>query len=157
MVFDLKSIDWRDYFRMWVYGGKVLKGGASLLSSHITAIDWYNDLLWHMHFSGAYRWYFVPWVLCQTFCFGSYLEKECNDVAVCRVWLCALSWILNNWPMVHESLKTRLGMSCNCDQALLLVVRDAVKSGDELNFLMSKNYSWKICYLQILLFSIYQL
>jgi len=40
----------------------VLKGGANLLSSQITAIDWYSNLLWHMHFSGTYRWYFVPWV-----------------------------------------------------------------------------------------------
>jgi len=45
-----------------------LKGGTNILSSHITAIYWYI-LLWHMHFSGAYRWYFVPWVLLHAFCF----------------------------------------------------------------------------------------
>jgi len=40
--------------------------------------------------------------------------------------------------------------------ARLPVVGDAVKAGDEVKFLMSKNYSWKLCYLQIILINIYQ-
>jgi len=38
-----------------------------------------------------------------------------------------------------------------------LLVGDVVKAGDEVKFIMSKNYSWKIYYLQIILINIYQL
>ena len=51
-----------------------------------------------------------------------YLEKECNDVAVCRVWRCGRSWLV-------RSPKTRHGMNCCCAHALLPAVGDAVKVG----------------------------
>jgi len=57
----------------------------------------------------------------------------------------------------NASLPKRKSVGVVAARAPLLVVTDAVKSGDEVKFLMSKNYSWKICYLQILLTNIYQL
>jgi len=59
--------------------------------------------------------------------------------------------------MVRKSPKTRHGMSCYWARAHLPVIGNAVKAGDEVKFLMSKNYSWKICYLEIILINIYKL
>jgi hypothetical protein len=52
----------------------------------------------------------------------NHLEKECNDVAVCRVWRCDRSW------MVRKSPKTLHGTSCCWAHAHLHVVGDAVKA-----------------------------
>jgi len=54
---------------------------------------------------------------------GNYLEKLCNDVAVCRVWRYGRS------SMVRKSPKTRHGMSCCCAHELLPMVGGAVKAG----------------------------
>ena len=56
-----------------------------------------------------------------------------------------------------HSPKTQHGKRFCCAQALFSVVGAAAKAGDEARFLMSKNYSWKICYLQIIPNNIYQL
>jgi hypothetical protein len=51
----------------------------------------------------------------------NYVEKECNDVAVCRVWRYGRSLVLRKSP------KTRHGMCCCCANARLPVVVDAIK------------------------------
>jgi hypothetical protein len=55
--------------------------------------------------------------------FLNYLEKECNDVAVCRAWRYGRS------SMERKSPKTRHGISYCCAHAQLSVIGDEVKAG----------------------------
>ena len=64
---------------------------------------------------------------------------------------------LHSFLMVRKSTKTLHVMSCCCARVPLPMVGNAVKAGDGVKFLMSKNFSWKTYYLQIILINIYQL
>ena len=75
-------------------------------------------------------------------------------VQVCRS---LPSVALRSILMVIKSPKTLHGMCWCCAHVLLRMVGNGVKAGDEVKSLMSKNYTWKTYYLQIILINIYQL
>jgi len=70
-----------------------------------------------------HQWDIVGRETKQSYMMRNCLEKECNDVAVCRVWRYGRS------SMVRKSPQTRPGVSCCCAHALLPVVGHAVKAG----------------------------
>ena len=51
---------------------------------------------------------------------------------------------LRSFLVVLKLPKTLHGMNCCCEHVPLPIVGNAEKAGDEVEFLMSKNYSWKI-------------
>ena len=85
--------------------------------------------------------------------------SSAKDLLRKRVQRCRslLSVALRSFLVVRKSPETLHDLSCCCSHVLLPMVGNAVKAGYEVKFLISKNYSWKIYYLQILLINVYQL